>query len=142
MSPSLAADADDFAALTAVLDAVSDCSDNDSSSSSGAAAGAAPAAEQSGYLQGGALSPRRISVQNRMYDEALELNSVVSSRDSDDEDAQLDAVTPELPMGGMPCVAVLEQDDSMYDDLDVSEEVRALFSHCRWVACFLLSLGC
>ena len=149
--------ADDFAALTAMLDAVSDCSGDDISG------------DDECRSDDDEESPRgrMVPVQNRLCDDSLEVGgggssggSSVCSRDSfspmadwqemqraesglldldhDDDDAAVAAGAEgrpagvsmrELPMGGMPCAPLPESDEDAYDDLDVSDEVRALFAH-------------
>ena len=146
--------ADDFAALTAMLNAVSDCSDDDDDDEDDAES----------------LRGHTVVGQDRMYDESIEVDgggsSVCSSRDyfspmadwqelqrsecglvdleEDDSAAAAGGgravggvIMRELPIGGMPCAALPERSESenirdgpgAYDDLDVIDEVRALFAH-------------
>ena len=87
--------AEDFATLTAMLDAVDD---------------EQPPADL-------------VSIPNRGYDEILEAGSTASSTDAhegrlEDEPAAAEVVL-EVPMGGMPCAPGPTVDDSQYDHLQV-----------------------
>ena len=89
--------AEDFATLTAMLDAVDD-------------------EQQPADL---------VSIPNRGYDEILEAGSTASSTDAHEgrlEDEPAAEVVLEVPMGGMPCAPGPTVDDSQYDHLQVPKQ--------------------